>query len=110
MAFKERGDEADHLRRQEQTFALQLRSLGAEQARNEATASGNQASQAVTDQQAQERQRLEGQIQDLTTQRAKSAHQDDCNLTQTSLRSGERPGGDAQAKTLQDRRNVNCAS
>ncbi len=108
--LKESSDEADRLRRQEETFALQLRSLDAEQARNAATASANQASQAVTDQQAQERQRLEGQIQDLKTQRAKLVHQADCNQTQASLRSAERAGDDAQAKSLQDRWNANCAN
>jgi hypothetical protein len=109
-AFKESSDEANRLRRQEATLALQLRSLDAEQARNAATASANQASQAVTNQQAQERQRVEGQIQELKTQRAKLAHQADCNQTQTSIRSAERAGDDAQAKSLQDRWNANCAS
>ncbi len=109
-AFKESSDEANRMRRQEETFALQLRSLDAEQARNAATASAKQASQAVTDQQVQDRQRLEGQIQELKTQRAKLAHQADCNQTQTSLRSAERAGNDAQAKSLQDRWNAKCAS
>lgn len=104
------SDEADRLRRQEETFALQLKSLDVEQAKNEATASANQASQAVKDQQAQERQRLEGQIQDLKAQRAQRAHLAECNQTQTSLRSAERAGDDAQVKSLQDRWSANCAS
>ena len=112
-AFKESSDESNRLRRQEETLALQLRTLDAEQTRNAATAataSANQATQAVTNQQAQERQRVEGQIQELKTQRAKLAHQADCNKTQTSIRSAERAGDDAQAKSLQDRWNANCAS
>jgi uncharacterized membrane protein YhiD involved in acid resistance len=109
-AFKDSSDEADRLQRQEQTFALQLKTLDAEQAKNAATASANQASQAVTDQQAQERQRLEGQIQDLKTQRAKLAHQADCNQTQSRMRLAEQAGDSGQAKALQDRWNANCAS
>lgn len=108
--FKESSDEADRLQRQEETFALQLKSLDVEQAKNEAAASANQASQAVKDQQAQERQRLEGQIQDLKTQRAQRAHQAECTQTQTSLRSAERAGDVAQVKSLQDRWNAKCAS
>lgn len=109
-AFKDSSDEADRLRRQEETFALQLRSLDAEQSRNAATASANQANQAITDQQAQERQRLEGQIQDLKTQRAKLAHQADCNQTQTRMRAAEQAGDSGQAKALQDRFTANCSS
>jgi hypothetical protein len=66
---------------------MKAAAVAAEQARNEATASANQASQVVKDQQAQERQRLEGQIQDLKAQHAKRVHQADCSQTQTSLRS-----------------------
>ncbi len=109
-AFKESSDEADRLRRQEEAFALQLRTLDAEQARNAATASANQANQAASEQRVQDRQRLEGQIQDLKSQRAKLARQAECTQTETRIRSAEQAGDSGQAKALQDRWNANCSS
>lgn len=109
-AFKESSDEADRLRRQEEAFALQLRTLDAEQARNAATASANQANQAASEQRVQDRQRLEGQIQDLKSQRAKLARQAECTQTETRIRSAEQVGDSGQAKALQDRWNANCSS
>lgn len=109
-SLQERSDQADKLRQQEATFALQLKTLDAEHAKNAATASADLATQAASEQRAQERQRLEGQIQDLRTQRAKLAHQADCTQTQSRMRLAEQAGDSGQAKALQDRWNANCAS
>jgi hypothetical protein len=102
--------EDERLRRQEDAYALQIKTLDAEQARNAATASANQANQAASEQQAQDRQKLEEQIQELKTQRAKLAHQVDCTQTQSRMRLAEKAGDIDQAKALQERWNANCAS
>ncbi|MGB5239449.1 MAG: hypothetical protein WBN80_02245 [Prochlorococcaceae cyanobacterium] len=109
-ALKERSDESDRLRQQEAAFALQLKTLDAEQARNTASASADRASQAASEQRALDRQRLEAQVQELRAQRAKLARQADCIQIQTSIRSAERTGDETQIKALQDRWNANCAS
>ena len=104
------------MRRQEDTDALQIKALDAELARNTATASANQAnqasqaSQAASEQQAKNRQRLEGQIQELKSQRAALAHQAECTQTQSRIRLAEQAGDSGQAKALQERCNANCAS
>ena len=104
------------MRRQEDTYALQIKALDAELARNTATASANQAnqasqaSQAASEQQAKNRQRLEGQIQELKSQRAALAHQAECTQTQSRIRLAEQAGDSGQAKALQERCNANCAS
>lgn len=108
--LKERSDEAARLRQQETNFALQLKALDAEQARNAASAAADQASQAASEQRAQERQRLEAQIQDLKVQRERLARQTTCTQIQTGLRSAERNGDEAQTKTLQERWNATCTS
>ncbi len=108
--LKERSDEAARLRQQETNFALQLKALDAEQARNAASAAADQASQAASEQRAQERQRLEAQIQDLKVQRERLARQTTCTQIQTGLRSAERNGDEVQTKTLQERWNATCTS
>jgi hypothetical protein len=111
--LKDRSVEDERMRRQEDTYALQIKALDAEQARNTATASANQAnqaSQAASEQQAKNRQRLEGQIQDLKSQRAALAHQAECAQTQSRIRLAEQAGDSGQAKALQERWNANCAS
>lgn len=108
--LKERSDEAARLRQQETNFALQLKALDAEQARNAASAAADQASQAASEQRAQERQRLEAQIQDLKVQRERLARQTTCTQIQTGLRSAERNGDETQAKALQERWNATCTS
>ncbi|WP_094510988.1 hypothetical protein [Synechococcus sp. MW101C3] len=108
--LKERSDEAARLRQQETNFALQLKALDAEQARNAASAAADQASQAASEQRAQERQRLEAQIQDLKVQRERLARQTTCTQIQTGLRSAERNGDESQTKTLQERWNATCTS
>ncbi|MCP9845640.1 hypothetical protein KBY86_01825 [Synechococcus sp. Lug-A] len=108
--LKERSDEAARLRQQETNFALQLKALDAEQARNAASAAADQASQAASEQRAQERQRLEAQIQDLKVQRERLARQTTCTQIQTGLRSAERNGDETQTKTLQERWNATCTS
>ena len=112
-ALKDRSIEDVRLRRQQDTYALQIKALEAEQASNTATASANQAnraSQAATEQQAQDRQKLEGQIQELKTQRASLVHQAECAQTQSRLRLAEQAGDRGQVKALQERWNANCAS
>jgi hypothetical protein len=109
-ALKERSDEATRLRQQETNFALQLKALDAEQARNAASAAADQASQAATEQRTQERQRLEAQIQDLKVQRERLARQTTCTQIQTGLRAAERSGDEAQTKALQERWNATCTS
>ena len=69
--LKEQSDEASVLRQQEATFALQLKTLDAEQARSAASAAADQASLAAAEQRSIDRQRLEGKIQDLRS-KAKS--------------------------------------
>lgn len=108
--LKERNDEATRLRQQEANFALQLKTLDAEQARNDASAAADQASQAAAEQRAQERQRLEAQIQDLKVQRERLARQTTCTQIQTGLRTAERNGDEAQTKALQERWNATCTS
>ncbi|MCT0211433.1 MAG: hypothetical protein DCF18_08895 [Cyanobium sp.] len=108
--LKERSDEAARLRQQETNFALQLKALDAEQARNAASAAADQASQAASEQRAQERQRLEAQIQDLKVQRERLARQTACTQIQTGLRSAERNGDETQTKALQERWNATCTS
>jgi preprotein translocase subunit SecF len=108
--LKERSDEAARLRQQETNFALQLKALDAEQARNAASAAADQASQAASEQRAQERQRLEAQIQDLKVQRERLARQTTCTQIQTGLRSAERNGDETQTKALQERWNATCTS
>jgi hypothetical protein len=108
--LKERNDEATRLRQQEANFALQLKALDAEQARNAASAAADQASQAAAEQRAQERQRLEAQIQDLKVQRERLARQTTCTQIQTGLRTAERNGDEAQTKALQERWNATCTS
>lgn len=112
-ALKDRSIEDVRLRRQEDTYALQIKALEAEQASNTATASANQANranQAASEQQAQDRQRLEGQIQELKSQQASLVHQEECAQTQSRLRLAEQAGDRGQAKALQERWNANCAS
>lgn len=112
-ALQNRSVEAERLRRQEDTYALQNKALEAEQASNTATASANQANRAnqvASKQQAQDRQRLEGQIQELKTQRASLVHQAECAQTQSRLRLAEQADDRGQVKALQDRWNANCAS
>lgn len=109
-ALKDRSDEAERLRRQEEIYSLQLKTLDAEQARNTANALTNQANQAASEQRAQERQRLEGQIQDLKSQRVKLAHQAECTQIQSRMRVAEQAGDSGQTKALQDRWNANCSS
>ena len=114
-ALKDRSIEDVRLRRQQDTYALQIKALEAEQASNTATATAsanqaNRASQAASEQQAQDRQRLEGQIQELKSQQASLVHQAECAQTQSRLRLAEQAGDRSQAKALQERWNANCAS
>jgi hypothetical protein len=112
-ALKDRSFEDERLRRLEDTYALQIKALDAEQARNTATATANQANranQAASEQQAQDRQRLEGQIQELQTQRASLVHQAECAQTQSRMRLAEQAGDSGQVKATQERWNANCAS
>jgi hypothetical protein len=97
--LKERSDEAARLREQEANVALQLKALDAEQ-----------ASQAASEQRAQDRQRLEAQIEDLKVQREQLARQTNCTQIQTGLRTAERNGDEAQIKVLQERWNATCAN
>jgi uncharacterized protein HemX len=98
-ALQDRSDEAERLRKQEAIFSLQLKALDAEQ-----------ASQANSAQRSMERQQLLGQIQDLKIQRALLVRQANCNQTQMDIKTAERSGDTAQAKSLQERWNANCAS
>ena len=100
----------ERLRRQEDTYALQIKALEAEQARNTAMASANQANQTASEQQARDRQRLEGQIQELKTQQATLVRQAECAQTKSRMRLAEQAGDRVQVKALQERWNANCAS
>lgn len=100
----------ERLRRQEDTYALQIKALEAEQARNTAMASANQANQTASEQQARDRQRLEGQIQELKTQQATLVRQAECAQTKSRMRLAEQAGDSVQVKALQERWNANCAS
>ena len=109
-ALKDRSIEDERLRRQEDTYALQIKALEAEQARNTAMASANQANQTASEQQARDRQRLEGQIQELKTQQATLVRQAECAQTKSRIRLAEQAGDSVQVKALQERWNANCAS
>ena len=112
-ALKDRSIEDERLRRQEDTYALQIKALEAEQARNTAMASANQANQSnqtASEQQARDRQRLEGQIQELKTQQATLVRQAECAQTKSRMRLAEQAGDSVQVKALQERWNANCAS
>ena len=100
----------ERLRRQDDTYALQIKALEAEQARNTAMASANQANQTASEQQARDRQRLEGQIQELKTQQATLVRQAECAQTKSRIRLAEQAGDSVQVKALQERWNANCAS
>ena len=100
----------ERLRRQDDTYALQIKALEAEQARNTAMASANQANQTASEQQARDRQRIEGQIQELKTQQATLVRQAECAQTKSRIRLAEQAGDSVQVKALQERWNANCAS
>lgn len=110
VEMKDRSDEAARLRQQEATFALQLKALDAEQARNAASTAADQASKAASEQRTQERQRLEAQIQDLKVQRERLARQTTCTQIQTGLPTAERNGDEAEIKALQERWSATCTS
>jgi hypothetical protein len=109
-ALKDRSLEDERLRRQEDTYALQIKALEAEQARNTAMASANQANQAASEQQARDRQRLEGQIQELKTQQATLVRQAECAQTKSRMRLAEQAGDSVEVKALREGWNANCAS
>ncbi len=108
--LKDRAAQAEQLRQQEATFALQLRAMDATQAGQAAEASANRAGQLASDQRALDRQRLEGQIQNLRSQQVKLAHQNECSQTQSRMRLAESTGDSGQLKALQDRWDASCAS
>lgn len=108
--LKEQSDEASDLRQQEATFALQLKTLDAEQARSAASAAADQASLAAAEQRSLDRQRLEGQIQDLKIQREKLARQATCTQIQASMRTADRNGDAEQVKALQERWETSCTN
>jgi len=106
--LKEQNNEAAVLRQQEATFALQLKTLDAEQARSAASAAADQASLAAAEQRSLDRQRLEGQIQELKVQREKLARQATCTQIQAGLRTADRTGDAAEMKALQERWEASC--